>query len=106
MSQRPSLLDDSDFSAIGTGKKGRGGGGGGGGADKSKMIKIGVLVGVFALAALVYAWPYIRPEKPPTGKDGKPIIHQETEEDRQEFQRQQERMQLEVEQGRAVIGGA
>ena len=102
MSQRPSLLDDSDFSAIGTGKKI----GGGGGADKSKMIKIGVLIGVLALVGLVYGWRYIVPEKPPVGSDGKPIIHVETEQDREEFRRQQERIELEVEQGRAVIGGA
>jgi hypothetical protein len=104
MSQRPSLLDDADFSAIGTGKKA--GGGGGGGSDKSKMIKIGVLVGVLALAGIVWGWRYIVPEKPPVGRDGKPIIHVETEEDRQEFERQQQQIQLEVEQGRAVIGGA
>jgi len=104
MSQRPSLLDDADFSAIGTGKKG--GGGGGGGADKSKLIKIGVLVAVLALAGLVWAWPYLRPDKPPVGSDGKPIIHVETEEDRQEFERQKRQLELEVEQGRAVIGGA
>lgn len=105
MAQRPSLLDEGDFAAIGSGKKSRGGGGGGN-VDKSKMIKIGVLVGVTALAALVYAWPYIRPESPPVGSDGKPIVHEETEEDRQEFERQKKRMELEVEQGRAVIGGA
>jgi len=105
MSQRPSLLDEGDFAAIGSGKKSRSGGGGGE-MDKSKMIKIGVLVGVAALAALVYAWPHIRPEPTPVGSDGKPIVHEETEEDRQEFQRQKERMELEVEQGRAVIGGA
>lgn len=104
MSQRPSLLDDSDFSSIGTGKKGRGGGGGG--ADKSKLIKIGVLVGVLALAALVWARPWNWGPQVVKDKDGNPIVHQETEEDRQEFERQQRQIELEVEQGRAVIGGA
>lgn len=107
MSQRPSLLDDSDFSSIGTGKKSGGGGGGGSGPDKAKMVKIGILVLVVALTALVYGWQYIAPEPTPVGSDGKPIVRQEpTPEEEAEFKRQQERMELEVEQGRAVIGGA
>lgn len=105
MSQRPSLLDDGDFAAIGSGKKVRGGRGGGD-MDTSKMIKIGVLVAVVALAAVVYGWRYIVPESPPVGRDGQPIVHEETEEDREEFERQKKRIELEVEQGRAVIGGA
>lgn len=107
MSQRPSLLDDSDFSAIGSDKKSGRGGGGGSNIDTAKMAKIGVLVLIVALTALVYGWSYIAPERTPVGSDGKPIVRQEpTPEEEAEFERQQKRMELEVEQGRAVIGGA
>jgi hypothetical protein len=102
MSQRPSLLDEGDFSQIGTKKSG----GGGGGGDKSMYVKIGVLVGVVAIAGLVWAWPMLRP--PPVARDsqGNPIVHEETEEDRQEFERQQKQIQMDVESGKATIGGA
>ncbi|MFG0283019.1 MAG: hypothetical protein ACF8R7_01230 [Phycisphaerales bacterium JB039] len=103
MSQRPSLLDEGDFASIGT-KKGQGGGGGGG--DKSKIIKIAVLVGVLAIAGLVWAWPHLRPAPVVRDSKGNPIVHEETEEDRQEFERQQRQIQMDVESGKASIGGA
>ena len=102
MSQRPSLLDEGDFAAIGT-KKSSGGGGGG---DKSKIIKFAVLAGVLAIAGLVWAWPYLRPPPVVRDDDGNPIVHEETEEDRQEFERQQRQIQMDVESGKAEIGGA
>ena len=105
MAQRPSLLDDSDFSSIGTGKKGRGGGGGGG-ADKSKLIKIGVLVGVVAVAGLVWLQPWSWGEPVVRNRKGEIVKHEETPEDREEFERQQRQIELDVQGGKATIGGA
>ncbi len=105
MSQRPSLLDEGDFGAIGTKQKSSGGGGPG--MDKSKMIKIGVLVGVMALAALVWAWPkWLAPEPVVREKEGNIVKHETTPEELEEFERQQRQIQLDVESGKAVIGGA
>jgi hypothetical protein len=98
MSQRPSLLDDADFSSIGTSK----GAGGGGGGDRSRMIKIGALIAAVALAALVWTQPW----NWGGAAVANPVAHQLTEEERIEFDRHQQQMDLEVERGRASVNGA
>jgi hypothetical protein len=98
MTQRPSLLDDGDLGAIGTGGAGRRPTR----RDSAGRFKLLALVGTIGLAALVWLRPWHW-----AGGDARPMQSVvETEAQREEFRRQQQQIQLGLEQGVISTNGA
>ncbi len=93
-----SLLDDARYESIGRGKHARSSGGGGVSGDK---LKLGVAIGLLAIAALLFAWYY---EMIP-GLSSRPKPQVITEAEKQQFEAEQKQMQEKIDRGEIIVGG-
>lgn len=93
-----SLLDDARYESIGRGKHARSAGGGGAGGDK---VKLGVAIGLLAVAALLFAWYY---ELIP-GLSSKPKPVAVSPAEQAAFEEEQKKLDEKVKRGEVIIGG-
>lgn len=98
MANRPSLLDDADLASVGTRKVGKSRTGPG--MDGGKIAKIAAAIVLFALAIVAGTYPMWKPEGVVRDRHGEVVQPaQLTQEDEEEFRRQERERELFLEQG-------